>query len=52
MGALELVKGFVLLSHAACVTLLEEWATVPRIRWSGRRWGAPKPWMLGGLVDA
>ena len=29
---LELVKSFVLLCHAGCVTLLKEWPTRPRAR--------------------
>ena len=50
--SLEPVERLVLLCHAACVALLEEWPIVPRTRCSGRRWGAPEPWMLGGLANA
>lgn len=44
----KLVEGLVLLHHATCVTLLEVWATVSRVRWSGWHQGASEPWMIAG----
>ena len=51
-ASLEPVEQLVLLCHATYVALLEEWPIVPRTRCSARHWGAPEPWMLGGLANA
>jgi hypothetical protein len=48
---MEPMEGFLSLCHAAYVTLLEEWASASRARWSGQLWGAPERWMLGGPID-
>jgi hypothetical protein len=47
---LESVELFVLFCNATCVTLSEEWVTMPCPRWSDQRQGAPEPRTLGKLA--